>query len=196
MPPLLPSSPLPGIHTLELTTAEAPRLQRFFEANPALFLATTGDVAQPTDAVDEITSPVPAGWHHTKKWVIGYADERGELAAMANVITDLLADTVFHIGTFIVATDRHGNGDAQALYGGLEDWSRDNGADWMRLGVVVGNTRAERFWASQGYVPVRRREGIEMGRRVVSVQTMVKPLTQAPMAHYLAMVARDRADGA
>ena len=111
---------------------------------------------------------------------------------MANVITDLLATSVFHIGTFIVATDRHGSGDAQMLYAGLERWSHDNGAPWMRLGVVLGNTRAERFWSSLGFLPVRRRDGVEMGRCSVSVETMVKPLRGGTVERYLSLVARDR----
>jgi GNAT superfamily N-acetyltransferase len=192
---LLPESPLAGLATIELRADDAPLLQRFFDANPAYFLATSGEPAGPGEALEEITGEVPADYGHTKKWVIGYVDPRGELAAMANVITDLCARSVFHIGTFIVATDRHGSGDAQALYQGLETWSLANGAAWMRLGVVCGNARAERFWAARGYLPVRRRDGVQMGPRLVSIQTLFKPLRGGSLAQYLALVARDRPAG-
>jgi GNAT superfamily N-acetyltransferase len=191
-PTSLAQSPLAGLATIELGASDAPLLQRFFDANPAYFLATSGEPAGPGEALEEITSEVPADYGHTKKWVIGYVDERGELAAMANLITDLCALSVFHIGTFIVATNRHGNGDAQTLYQGLETWSLANGAAWMRLGVVCGNARAERFWAARGYLPVRRRDGVEMGPRLVSIQTFFKPLRGGSLAQYLALVARDR----
>lgn len=52
------------------------------------------------------------------------------------------------MSTTIVATARHGTGDAQVLNRGLESWAVANGAVWMWLGVVQGNTRAERFWAT------------------------------------------------
>jgi len=191
----LPASPRPELQTIELTPARAPLLQKFFDENPAYFLATSGEPAGPGEAIDEITSELPAGWSFTKRWIIGYANQSGSLAAMANVITDLLAVSVFHIGTFIVATERHGTGDAQALYQGLEGWASSNGAAWLRLGVVQGNTRAERFWASLGYIPVRERPGIHMGSRSVTVRNMVKPLTGCSLEQYLSLVPRDRHEG-
>ena len=188
----LPVSPISTLSTIELTLDHAPLLQKFFNENPAYFLATSGEPAGPKEGAEEITSELPAGWSFTKKWVVGYANTDGSLTAMANVITDLLAPSVFHIGTFIVATERHGAGDAQVLYQGLERWAASNGAAWMRLGVVQGNTRAERFWASQGYVAVRQRFGIQMGTRSVTVQTMVKPLMGGAIAGYFTLVPRDQ----
>lgn len=188
----LPVSPIPGLCTIALTAAHAPSLQIFFDQNPAYFLATSGEPAGPAEALEEITSELPAGWSYTKKWVIGYADNTGSLVAMANVITDLPAKSVFHIGTFIVATSRHGSGNAQALHQGLVAWAADSGAAWLRLGVVQGNVRAERFWAAQGYIPVRERPGVQMGTRTVTVRTMVKPLRSIPLEDYLSLVPRDR----
>ncbi len=64
----------------------------------------------------------------------------------------------------------------------------------MRRGVVLGNARAERFWRSQGYVPVRERPGIEMGSRVVTVRNMIKPLTTQGLEAYFALAPRDKPD--
>jgi predicted GNAT superfamily acetyltransferase len=113
---------------------------------------------------------------------------------MANIITDLLAASVFHIGTFIVATERHGTGDAQAIYHGLEQWAVENGAGWIRLGVVQGNVHAERFWKSMDFMPTRERSGIGMGSRSVTVQYMVKPLAGGNLENYVALVPRDGPD--
>jgi GNAT superfamily N-acetyltransferase len=191
----LPVSPIPTLRIIELTPDHAPLLQEFFDANPAYFLATSGAPAGPGEALEEITSELPAGLSFTRKWVMGYANEEGALVAMANIITDLLAASVFHVGTFIVATERHGTGDAQALYQGLEGWAASNGAAWMRLGVVEGNTRAERFWASQGYLAVRQHPNYQMGNRSVTVRTMVKPLSGGTLAAYLTLVPRDQPEG-
>jgi len=188
----LPVSPLQGVHTVELTSDQAPLLQRFFEENPAYFLATSGEPAGPQEGLEEITSQLPAEMSFTKKWVVGYAGANGFLIAMANVISDLLAPSIFHIGTFIVATERHGSGEAQILNRGLEEWAAANGAAWLRLGVVEGNTRAERFWVAQGYVSVRERPGIEMGKRVVTVRNMIKPLSGGALEEYFTLAPRDR----
>ena len=192
----LPAAAVAGLAIVELGLADAPLLQRFFDDNPAYFLAVQGEPAGPGEAHEELAGLPPTGWAFTKKWVIGYVDADGRLAAMAEVITDLLAPDVWHIGLFIVASARHGQGLAQTLIDELEAWARAQGADWMRLGVVEGNARAERFWASRGYVPVRARGGYRMGSRTNVICTMVKPLNGGSLARYLELVERDRPDPA
>jgi GNAT superfamily N-acetyltransferase len=191
-PATLPISPIPSLRTIELTPAHVTLLQRFFDTNPEYSIAVGGEPAGPQAAHDEIHDAPPAGWGFTKMWVIGYVDENDALAAMANVVSDLLVPRVWHLGLFIVATSRHGAGDAQVLYRGLESWAATNGAQWLRLGVVEGNARAERFWTAQGYVETRKRSGVEIGKRVNTVRVMVKPLTNGSIEQYLSLVSRDR----
>jgi hypothetical protein len=71
---------------------------------------------------------------------------------------------------------------------------RERGALWSRLGVVAGNGRAERFWEKMGYVEVRKRNGVAMGKRVSDLRVMVKALADGNLPQYLALVARDRPD--
>lgn len=93
--PLLPKNPpIP----FGLAAADEAELQAFFEANPAYFLAVQGAPAGPQAAYDEIHGDLPAGWSCTKKWLIGYRDPvSGKLVAFASLVSDLLADTVWHI---------------------------------------------------------------------------------------------------
>jgi len=191
-PVQLPPSRIPGLRTVELGPEDEPLLQRFFDANPEYFIAAHGEPARPGEAHEEIHGELPADWSFTKKWLVGYVDKADSLVAMANVITDLLAKDVWHIGLFIVATARHGTGDAQVLNEGLEDWARANGAKWLRLGVVQGNVRAERYWESLGYIQTRTREGMQMGKLTNTVRVMVKPLTGGTIEEFLSLVPRDR----
>ena len=69
---------------------------------------------------------------------------------------------------------------------------RGNGALWLRLGVVEGNVRAERFWERSGYWDIRKRQRVEMGKRLNALHVMAKPLAAGSVAEYLALVARDR----
>ena len=46
----------------------------------------------------------------------------------------------------------------------------------MRLGVVEGNARAERFWERCAFTEVRKRHDIEMGARTNTVRVMARPL--------------------
>ncbi|MCE9658448.1 MAG: GNAT family N-acetyltransferase [Burkholderiales bacterium] len=180
-----------GLHVVEIGADLVPLLQRFFDANPAYFLAVNGEIAGPGEAEEEVHGTLPAGWPFTRKWVLGIADGSGELVAMMNVVSDLLAVGVWHIGLFMVASPAQGSGLAQSLLERLERWALAAGARWLRLGVVAGNARAERFWASAGFVELRRREGLAMGRKVNTVRVMAKPLAGGSLADYLALVERD-----
>lgn len=179
---------------MEPTADDEPALQRFFEADPEYFLAAYGEPAGPNEAHEAIHGELPAGWSFTKKYLLGYVDKSGPLQAMASVVSDLLAPSVWHIGLLVVATSRHGTGDAQALYRSLETWAVSHGARWFRLGVVKGNARAERFWGALGYRQTRTRTGLEMGKRTHTLGVMVKPLAGGTVEQYLALVERDRPD--
>jgi len=183
-----------GFGAIEIGADAVPLLQRFFDANPDYFLAVNGEIAGVGEAHEEVHGSLPAGWPFTRKWVVGLVDSNGELVAMLNVVSDLLAAGVWHIGLFMVADVARGTGLAQALLRRLERWAIAGGAAWLRLGVVAGNARAERFWESAGFVEVRRREGVAMGRKVNTVRVMVKPLAGGTLPAYLALVARDHAD--
>jgi len=191
----LPSCSVADLEVLELKSGDERVLQRFFEDNPEYFLLVYGEPAPPNEAHQAIHAGLPAGWSYTKQWLLGYAKRDGSLAAMASVVSDLLAPSVWHIGLFIVETGLHGRGTAQILYRELEAWTRANGAEWLRLGVVEGNERAERFWRSQGFAQARIREGVELGNRTHRLRVMFKALGGGTKAQYLSLIARDRPEG-
>ncbi len=94
---------MPDLNTHELTPDREALLQRFFEANPQYCEMCYGEPPGPGEAHEEIHGAFPAGWSFTKKWLIGYLDMAGEMVAMANVVSDLHAPRVWHIGYLLVA---------------------------------------------------------------------------------------------
>jgi GNAT superfamily N-acetyltransferase len=194
-PTTLPPSPLPDLHTIELRPDREAQLQRFFEANPQYYEICYGEPPGPGEAHEEIHGVLPVDWSFTKKWLIGYFDAAGEMVGMANVVSDLLAPKVWHIGYFLIATSRYGTGLAQALYWGLERWMLESGAEWLRLGVVVGNTRAERFWVSCGFLDTRTRSGVVYGKRKHTLRVMYKALAGGTLEEYRTLIPRDRPEG-
>ena len=177
---------------VELAPEDVPRLQRFFEANPEYFLTVNGEPPGPDAAREEFESLPPAGWRYDRKWILAFDDRGGEIVAMADVIAGLFVPQVWHLGLFILATRLHGTGMAAELCDGLESWMRAHGARWSRLGVAEGNARAERFWEKRGYVELRKRGPVEMGRRQNIIRVMAKPLDGGTREAYLALVERDR----
>jgi GNAT superfamily N-acetyltransferase len=182
----------PSARAFEMHREEVPRLQKFFEENPEYDISVNGEPPHPDEALEEFESMPPPDWDIGRKWLLAFEAGDTSMIGMADVISDLLVKDVWHIGLFIVSTRLHGAGVAQELYGGLEGWMRARGARWSRLGVVVGNARAERFWERVGYVEVRKRMQVQMGKRTNDVRVMMKPLTGGSVADYLALVARDR----
>ena len=108
------------------------------------------------------------------------------------MLSDLFAHGVWHLGFFMAADRLHGTGVPHALYAHLEAWMRGQGARWLRLGVVRGNGRAERFWQKMGYVDVAERHDYPQGALRHTVRVMAKPLAGGSLEEYRQLVARDR----
>jgi GNAT superfamily N-acetyltransferase len=183
----------------ELAAHEVPCLQALFDANPLYFQAVNGRPPTSDEAQQEFDEQPPPHLPFTRRWCLGLfgpqgqADGEGEaLQGVAVIVQDLCGPGVWHIALYLVATALHGSGTAGATYRAMEAWMRHGGARWLRLGVVAGNARAERFWQAQGFAEVRRREGIDTGGRVNDLRVLAKPLNGGTLADYLALVPRDR----
>jgi RimJ/RimL family protein N-acetyltransferase len=178
-----------------LVEGDAGELQRFFDANPEYFLSVDGEPAARDAAAHELVDVPPPGMPYREMLLFGVSDgddPTGALVAMATVVGGFISEEVWHIGLFIVATSLHGSGAAHAIHRALERWMVERGARWVRLGVVAGNARAERFWERSGYLETRRRGPIAMGRKTNMLRVMVKPLAGGTVDEYLRLVERDR----
>jgi RimJ/RimL family protein N-acetyltransferase len=171
---------------------ELPQLQRFYEANPGYFVRVEGAPPANTAARESLHGLPPLEWPFTCKLLIAFRGRDGEIAGVADVIADLLSPDVWHIGFFMAADRLHGSGVAHALYAHLEAWMRAQGARWLRLGVVRGNTRAERFWQRVGYVDVAERRDYPQGVLRHTLRVMAKPLAGGSLDEYRRLVPRDR----
>lgn len=181
------------IYARSLAAHEVPALQAFFEANPEYFQSVNGRPPNPDEAQAEFDELPPARLAYSGRWVLGLFDRSDDqLVGIAGTLSDFVAAKVWHVSLFILASQWHGQGRAGDIYAEMEAWMRLGGAQWLRLGVVAGNAKAERFWAKLGYQEVRRREGIDTGGRINTLRVLVKPLEGATVDEYLEIVARDR----
>jgi RimJ/RimL family protein N-acetyltransferase len=175
-----------------LRADEVPALQRLFEANPEYFLAIHGIPPRADEAQQEFDDVPPAWMNYGARWVIGLVDEAGALVGTAGVLSDFLVPGVWHVGLFMLASERHGSGLAAALYSAMEAWMQRGGARWVRLGVVQGNAKAEAFWAKMGFIETRKRFDADTGVRRHTLRVCVKPLAGQTVEGYLALMERDR----
>lgn len=183
-----------AIGARRLAAHEVPALQAFFEANPEYFQSINGRPPLSDEAQTEFDELPPAHLGFGERWMLGLFDRRdGQLVGVAALLSDFVAAGVWHVALFLLASHLHGQGRAGELYAAMETWMRQGGARWLRLGVVAGNAKAERFWAKLGYLEVRRREGIDTGGRINTLRVLVKPLAEGvSLDAYLELMARDR----
>lgn len=183
-----------GVRGCVLSEDDIPALQRFFDDNPLYFSTVNGQPPRPDEARHEFDDLPPPGMPFRERWLIGLVDADGQLIGMASVLSDFLAEGVWHVGLYIVSNSLHGQGIAAPLYQAMEDWMVRGGARWLRLGAVVGNARAEHFWPKMGYQQLRLRHEVQTGLRSSTLKVFVKPLAEAGIEEYLELVARDRPD--
>jgi ribosomal protein S18 acetylase RimI-like enzyme len=113
------------------------------------------------------------------------------VAGGADILADLFAPGVWHLGFFMVSKELQGTGHARAMYEALEAWMKSRGARWVRLGVVEANVRGERFWRGAGFTEVRQRAGYQVAGKAHLLKVMAKPLGSADWERYRRLVPRD-----
>lgn len=172
-----------GLEARELAREELPALQAFFDANPRYFVTVTGAPAPADAAVTTFEARPPPHLAFTRHPCLGLfgADGAG-LQGVVFVACDFCLPGVWHLSLFMVDERHHGRGVAAAVHASFEAWARAGGAHAVRLSVVLGNERAERFWQRLGYVELRRRERVDTGGRLNTVRVMLKPLLAAGAA--------------
>jgi len=183
----------PGMFSArELDDRDIPALQDFYDANPDYFLIANGIPVRDDEAQREFDDFQPREIPFNQRHIIGFYDNHERLVGMADVLSDFLAPEVWQISFFIIATSLHGSGNARAIYDRLENWIERNGAQWIRLSVIINNHKAERFWNKCGYTEVRKRLSVKFGCRLHDLRVMIKPCSYATLEEYLRLVAHDR----
>lgn len=184
-----------GCVAVPITLADAPELQCFLERNPEYSRIVNGRDWLPDEARGELESLPPPDWPQGQTRNLALLDAAsGAWRGYLNLVEDLLAPGVWHIGLFLIDQAQWGGGLAAQVHQALEALAQAQGARSLRLGVVVGNRRAERFWEGLGYQDVRRRQGIIYGLLRHDLRVLAKPLGGSDMAEHLALVERDRPD--
>ncbi|MES2717766.1 MAG: GNAT family N-acetyltransferase [Pseudomonadota bacterium] len=181
----------PGFQARPLTADQVPRLQALFDANPGYFKAINGRPAGPDEAQAEFDELPPPHLPFRQRWVAGVFGPAQQLQGVVVLVADLGAPGVWHLALLLIDQVRQGSGLAAAVMTALQAWAHAGGAQWLRLGVVAGNQRAERFWQRQGFVESRLRHGVHTGGRHNTLRVLVKPLTGGTLADYRHLVPRD-----
>ena len=185
-----------GLRARELQADEVPAIQAFFDANPGYWLRVNGAPPPPGLAQEEFDERPPPSMSWSGHDFMGLFDHDDRLQGLAVVARDLMQPGVWHLALLTLAEGLQGRGVGTAVYQALEQWMAAHGARWVRLGVVIANLPARRFWARQGFTGLRVASGIDTGGRINQVQTHAKslagPLEGDQLVRYLELLPRDR----
>ena len=101
-------------------------------------------------SVEEIFTAVPPTKTLEDKLVLGVY-ECGALIGLIDVIKDYPKKATWWIGLFLIANDRRNKGVGSVTHQKLVHYMKDNGANFIHLGVVEKNFKALKFWTHLGY---------------------------------------------
>lgn len=117
---------------------------------------------------EPLVRDVGASWASRRRWYhrllaegasyITAVDEDGRLIGYAMVAVEAGPDDTFDVQggiaevvTLVVTGDRRAAGVGRALLRAAEGVARDHGFDTVKIGVMSGNDRAQRFYETNGY---------------------------------------------
>ncbi len=149
-----PSATDPGLalRLLQATAEDMAALQAVLERAPRYFELVQGAPPGPAEAQSTYTA-LPAGKGYEDKYVWGL-DAGGAMIGCADVIRGWNVPDKAMIGLLLLAEPWQGRGIGRTFVGLVEEAV----AQWpeittLRIGVVVANGRARRFWEGLGYRP-------------------------------------------
>lgn len=144
-----PSSLSTRYDVRRITNAEIPAALRLMQSNPAFYRVCPPEPTAASVAFDLVHLPPRAV--PEDKYFLGFWD--GEtLVALLDLILHYPTRQHAFFGFFMLDASRQGRGEAAAIVKETLAALRSEFSA-VRLGVVIGNTRAERFWARCGFTP-------------------------------------------
>lgn len=159
----------------KLEAADEAVLQRLLEACSDFHLLTEGQMTPPTAARD-VLNELPPGKDLADKATWGVTDTAtGQLVGVLDAVLGFPEHDIAYLGLMLLHPDWRQRGWGPQLLAAVEQWAKEAGSRFLRLGVVEQNEGGHRFWKRHGFQEqVRRRQ--QFGRLESTVIVMQKPL--------------------
>ena len=155
---------LPGFQVGGLDLADAPRLQRLFDACADYSVFENG-AAYPPDAAQTEFATAPPGRTVADKFMFGLIDGEGDTVGLIACDRGWPDAGCWWIALMLVDPAQRGCGVAQAFLAGFVEWVAAQGAGRIELAVLDENERGQRFWRRQGFSHIRGTEPRTIGTK-------------------------------
>ncbi|WP_346846154.1 GNAT family N-acetyltransferase [uncultured Rothia sp.] len=146
----------------DINESHSVQLQTLYEATPGYFLNISGEVVEPSSALENLTVFPPGG---QQKPILLGAFEDNQLLGVCIAVVGFPRENCSHIGLLLVGEDFQGRGIGRALHHAYVSQIRSYPeVDTLRISVVRTNLQlAEAFWKSLGYRPTGETKPFELG---------------------------------
>ncbi|SKA96785.1 Acetyltransferase (GNAT) domain-containing protein [Caloramator quimbayensis] len=104
--------------------------------------------------VDEIFIDLPPNKSYEDKYVLGIF-KYDELAGIVDIVRDFPDAGEWMLGLMLIKIDERGNGLGRNVHRALSEWASNLGAKSFRIGVVIDNHKAMKFWSNLGYKKIK-----------------------------------------
>jgi ribosomal protein S18 acetylase RimI-like enzyme len=115
-----------------------------------------GSPPDPTQMIRELLSDLPPNKTLADKFGMGVFDGAGRLVGGIDVIRDYPEPHEWYLGLLVLAPSHRNHGLGARLMAALTGWLRRREAAYLRLAVSEHNAAGQRFWARQGFEPVKQ----------------------------------------
>lgn len=167
--------PIAGYSVEGLVPEDAPRLQPLYEACADYVILEQGEPPAPNAAELEFAA-LPSQRTVADKFVFGLVHATGEIVGVLECNRGYPQEGYWWVGLLMVAPSVRGTGVATRFFQAFVAWVTGQGAERIALAVITTNSRAYRFWQSQGFTIHRTTEPIAFGKNYHTLHLMERPL--------------------
>lgn len=142
-----------GYTVRPLDDRDAIAVQRLFDEDPAYF----ADINGHSITIEETRAAIPPGRTRADKFIFAVAKD-DTVVGLIDIIRGYPEPATWFLGFLFLGRGVRGAGLGRRALHAVYAWAKGQGAERLRLGVVEGNERARRLYATEGFVQEGVRE--------------------------------------
>lgn len=139
-----------------VSEGDAPLLRKLGERCLEHIELHYGFPPDPAQIVLDMLSDLPPGKELSDKFGLGVFDGAGRLVGGIDVIRDYPEPREWYLGLMLLDPEHRDQGLGTKLFASLVHWLRGQGVGALRLAVSEHNEAGRRFWAREGFEPVKQ----------------------------------------
>ncbi|MDR2976747.1 MAG: GNAT family N-acetyltransferase [Streptococcaceae bacterium] len=115
------------------------------------------------ESAKEFFDTLPPGKSYADKQTLGVYDDSDQLMGLVDLAKNYPIDGTYFLGLLLLVPSARANGLGHRVHEEIISLVRKQGARKLRLGVLVNNPKALKFWQAQGYEVLKQTKQLGSG---------------------------------